>query len=125
MRHLIIYRRVNRPRRNDEHSSAGFTLIEVCIASALLILLTLALTQTVMVRMTSGELKARKQESRAVADNALEALAATSRAMLPDGVGSFTLAGDNSLNLTGACSVLVCPASRPPRSDASPTSSAR
>jgi prepilin-type N-terminal cleavage/methylation domain-containing protein len=100
---------LRRPSRRPLASrAAGFTLVEVCVAVVILSLLLVALLQTGMVRMTAGELRARKQDSRAVADNALAALAAASRQLLPDGGGTFTLSADNTLNITGDCAPSLC-----------------
>lgn len=97
-------------RSKDRKSERGVTLLETILAAAILALAAAGALHVLMVQAAAPEMEERTRRAHDAADQALEALAAkmVNLGIVSTGGGTFTVAPDNRITITGGCTTNWC-----------------
>jgi type II secretory pathway pseudopilin PulG len=97
--------------RKAKTSERGFTLIELCVGIAVLFVVMMVGMQLLFVMFSMPETAERARRAQDAGDSAMESLTARLNSMgIPavSGGGTFTVAADNRITITGTCSFSWC-----------------
>lgn len=96
--------------RKDRRSERGVTLLETLLAAAIVALVAVGALAALMIQSAAPELEERTRRAHDFADQALEALTAkmVNMGVVSTGGGTFTVAADNRITITGGCTTNWC-----------------